>query len=661
MMRTILTGAFMICRFAVLSLLVASFAVADPSTKPLSPPLPKPGPVEVPTKLPTTKPAQKPVANKATTKTAEKGVPSAAELIRQMKAQNDAESKLTQVAHFDLDQPVVERAPAFSLFGDGNVLTIHNLIVRLHQARDDKKLRGVLITLGNTGFSFSQAQEIRSALDELRKAGKRTFIYSDAYDTASYSAATGATDICLLGGGEMMMPGVGIETMFYKGLFEKVGVNADYVQIGEYKGAEEPYTRSAPSDELRGELNKLVDSLYNQIVDGIATHRNLSKENVKASIDEAIITGKTAKERRLVDHLVDQDGLRALIKEELGHEINLIHDYGVAKHEPLDLSSPLALFQLISKKPEASDKPSIALIHAQGTIVDGSAEDGLFGGGENIGGDNLRKAFRMAVRDDNIKAIVLRIDSPGGSALASEVMWQAARHAAESKPLIVSIGGMAASGGYYLASAGDYIFADASAIIGSIGVVGGKFVTKDLFAKVGLTTEAFTRGRNADLFSSNQPFTDRQRRMVTNWMRETYEQFTERVMTNRAGKIKDIDAVARGRIFIAKQAKELGMVDELGGIEDAIQHAAKETGLKSGEYEVRSVPSPRSLADIFGGGVDGPDAAMPFQPKIQLSLDSMLNTLSPSLRHLVTQQLQMAQLLQKRPVILAAPFVITIK
>jgi protease-4 len=650
----------MIRRLAVIALLVASVAGADPATKPLSPPLPKPGPVEVPTKLPTTKPAQSPAPTKAATKPAEKAVPSAAELIRQMKARTETESKLTQVAHFDLDQPVVERAPAFSLFGDGNVLTIHNLIVRLHQARDDKKLRGVLITLGNTGFSFSQGQEIRAALDELRKAGKRTFIYSDAYDTASYSAATGATDICLLGGGEMMMPGVGIETMFYKGLFEKVGVNADYVQIGEYKGAEEPYTRSAPSEELRGELNKLVDSLYNQIVDGIATHRNLSKENVKASIDEAIITGRTAKERRLVDHLVDQDGLRALIKDELGHDINLIHDYGVAKREPLDLSSPLALFQLISKRPEASDKPAIALIHAQGTIVDGSAEDGLFGGGENIGGDNLRKAFRMAVRDDSIKAIVLRIDSPGGSALASEVMWQAARHAAESKPLIVSVGGMAASGGYYLASAGDYIFADPSAIVGSIGVVGGKFVMKDLFAKVGLTNEAFTRGRNADLFSTNQPFTDRQRRMVTNWMRETYEQFTERVMTNRAGKIKDIDAVARGRIFIAKQAKELGMVDELGGVEDAIQFAAKETGLKSGEYDVRSVPSPRSLADFFGGG-DGPDAAMPFQPKIQLSLDSILTTLSPSLRHLVMQQLQMAQLLQHRPVILAAPYVITIK
>ena len=652
----------MIRRIAVALLLTSGFAMADPATKPLTPPLPIPNLPPIPTELPKKEPATKPAPTKATTKPAEAKIGGAAELIRQMKAKQDAESKLLQVAHFDLDQPVVEKAPAFSLFGEGNgALTVHNLISRLHQARDDKKLRAVLITLGNTGFSFSQAQEIRGALDELRKAGKRTFVYADAYDTAAYTAATGATDICILGGGEMMMPGVGLETMFYKGVFDKFGVTADYVQIGEYKGAEEPYTRSAPSDELRGELNKLVDSLYEQIIDGIAHERNLPKASVKSAIDEAIITAKSAKERNLVDHLVDEDGLRAMIKEELGGDINLVHDYGVVKHESLDLSNPLALFSMMSKKPEASNKPAIAMIHAAGVIVDGSAEEGLFGGGENIGSDNLRKAFRQAIRDDNIKAIVLRIDSPGGSALASEVMWQAARHAAESKPLIVSIGGMAASGGYYLASAGDYIFADSSAIVGSIGVVGGKFVVKDLFAKVGLTTEEFSRGKNAGLFSMNQPFTDRQRRMVTHWMRETYEQFTERVMTNRAGKIKDIDAVARGRIFIAKQAKDLGMVDELGGIEDAISHAAKEADLKPGEYDVRSVPAPRSLADFFGGGMDGPDAAMPFRPQIQLSLDSVLNTLSPSMRHLLTQQLQMVQLLQRRPVLLAAPFAITIR
>src|SRR2546423_8230513 len=209
-------------RFALVLLLVGALvggsAIADPATKPVTPPLPKPGPTEHPLK-PQTKPSdekQKDTA-KSTTKPSEK-LSSPADLIRKYKEQQAAESKKPRVAHFDLDQPVTERAPAFSLFGD-NQITIHTLLDRLHQARDDKKLRAVLITFGNTGFSFSQAQEIRGALDELRKSGKRTFVYADAYDTAGYTAASGATDICIPGGGEMMMPGVGLERMCYKGLF----------------------------------------------------------------------------------------------------------------------------------------------------------------------------------------------------------------------------------------------------------------------------------------------------------------------------------------------------------------------------------------------------------------------------------------------------------
>ena len=654
--------------FTLIAALICSAGplLADPATKPVSPPMPVPGPVKLPNPNlpPSTRPSLTKAATEPTTKSvtkAEEKLSDAQRIARQIKARAEADAKLFQVAHFDLDEPVTEKAPTFSLFGDRNIITVHGLIERLHKARDDKNLRAVLITVGSTSFNFSQAQELRNALDELRKAGKRTFVYADAYDTAAYTMATGATDVCLLGGGEMMMPGVGLETMFYKGLFDKVGVGADYVQIGEYKGAEEPYTRTGPSEELRGELNKLVDSLYDQIIDGIAVHRNLPKDAIKAAIDEAILTAKTAKERKLVDHLVDQDGLKALIKDELGHEIKLIDDYGAAQREKLDFSNPLALLQMMSKRPEPSSRPAVALVHAEGEIVDGSAEDNMFGGGGTIGGEDLRKALRMAVQDDKVKAIVLRIDSPGGSALASEVMWQAARHAADSKPLIVSVGGMAASGGYYLASSGDYIFADPSAIVGSIGVVGGKFVLKDLFAKVGLTTEEFSRGRNADLFSSNQPFTDRQRRMVTNWMRETYDQFTERVMTNRAGKIKNIDDVARGRIFLAKQAKDLGMVDELGGVEDAIIHAAKEAELKPGEYDVRTLPAPRTLADIFNGGSDGSDAAMAFKPKIQLGLDALFGPLDPTTRRLITNQLRAAQMLQQRPVLLLAPYVVTIK
>jgi protease IV len=580
------------------------------------------------------------------------------DLARKIREMNDEQEKLPKVAYFDLNKEVAEKPADFSLFGgDPTAITLRTLIERLRHARNDKNVRAVLITLGETGLNLSQAQEVRDALVEIRKAGKQTFVYADGYDTDSYTVASGATNICMLPGGEIMIPGVGIETMYLKGLFDKLGVKADYVQIGEYKGADEEFTRTEASEEFKGELNKLTDSLYNQIVDGISLNRNLSREDVKAVIDESILTAPVAKDRGFVDHLVDEDGLRDLIGQEIGGKVQLVKDYDAPAREDIDLSSPFALFSLMMKRPEVSDKPAVALVYADGVIVDGEGTQSVFGSA-TIGSDNIRRAMRIAGRDENVKAVVIRINSPGGSALASEAMWQAVRRVAKDKPVIISVGNMAASGGYYLASAGDHIFADSSAIVGSIGVVGGKFVIKDLYDKLGLTTESFQRGRNADLFSSNTEFSDRQRRMVTNWMRQTYDQFTERVMTTRGGKIKDIDQVARGRVFIASQAKDLGMVDEIGGIDSAIAYAANQADLKPDQYDIRIVPAPKTLADIFNGGAE--DTQSPITPRIQVPELSLLQAFPPELRSMLGEQLQMVQLLQQRPIMLATPYLLRV-
>jgi protease-4 len=615
--------------------------------------------VAKPAKSPTTRPLNAP-ATRPTTNPVKAGFPSAREMAAKLLGQHEKEKDLLKVAHIDLNRKLGEKPAAFSLFGDDS-LTLQSVVARLQAVRDDKDVRAVLITMGDTNFNLAQAQEIRDQLIGLRKAGTRAFVYADAYDTAAYIAATGATDICMMEGGELMIPGVGMETMFAKGLLDKVGVKADYVQIGQYKGADEQYTREFASDEMKGELNKILDSLYEQIVEGIAYHRNISKNDVTDLINGVFVNGTVARDRKLVDHLVDEDGLRELIKKELSRDINLVHNYGEAEREQLDFSSPFALLGALARKPAESHKPAIALVYAEGVIVDGEAEDGILSGGGNIGSEDFRRAMRMASRDENVEAIVIRIDSPGGSAMASEVMWQAARRAAKDKPVIISIGSMAASGGYYLASAGDYVIADPSAIVGSIGVVGGKFVFKDLFDKVGLHTETFSRGKNAGLFSSNQPFTDQQRRLVTNWMTRTYEQFTERVMSQRGKKIKDIDEVAHGRIFLAKQARGLGMVDELGGIDKAIQYAATQAGLDEKDYDVKVVPGTRTLADILRGGAFGSDAKMPFRPQVNVGEVNLLNVLSPSAARLVRQQIQYIQLLQQRPVILVSPFTINLK
>ncbi len=639
--RRIRRGTFR--SLAGVAALVASIAAAPPATQPAAT---RPGVAERPA-----------VASPAVTAS----IHDLAAKIRNMDQKAAAQAALPKVACFDLSTPVVEKPADFSIFGgDPNALTLRSLVERLHHARDDKTVRAVLLTLNAPGTNLSQSQEIRDALIECRKAGKKTFVYADGYDTDSYTIASGATNVCLLNGGEMMIPGVGIETTYLKGTFDKLGVVADYVQIGVYKGADEEFTRTGPSKEFEGEINKLVDGLYDQVVSGISANRNIPVEQVKAAIDQSIMTAAEAKQRGFVDHLVDMDGLRDLMKDEIGTKVDVVQDYDGVKRDDVDLSSPFALLAMLTKKPAVSTRPAVAVVFADGVIVDGGGGAGGLTGGATIGSDTIRAAMREAARDDTVKAVVIRINSPGGSALASEAMWQAVRRVAKDKPVVISVGSMAASGGYYLACAGDRIFADPGAIVGSIGVVGGKFVTKGLYDKLGLTTDGFYRGRNADMFSSDSEFTDRQRRMVRDWMTATYDQFTERVMTTRAGKIKNIADVAQGRVFVAGQAKDLGMIDEIGGLDAALTYAAGQSDLPEGGYDVRTVPAPKSLADLLTGET-GPSALAPLQPKVELSPDSILQAVPADVRSVLGEQLAILHLMQQRPVVLAAPFVVRVK
>jgi protease-4 len=627
----------------------ASGASAKPQAAATAPVVTAPGATTAPSTRASTQPIKFPTPN---------------ELLEKMRASKKAKAALPHVAYIDISEPIVEKPADFSLFGDPDALTLRSLLDRLDKARADKEVRAVLITLGaDSDFSFAQAQEIRDSIAKLTRAGKKTFVYADAYDTPSYTLASAASGVYLLEGGQVMIPGVGMEAMFARGLLDKVGVKADYVQIGEYKGADEQYTRTAASEELKGEMTRLADALYQQIVDGISLHRNLSKNDVKGIIDDALLTAEVAKTRGLVDELLTQDDLRDTVAEELGAEkIELMHHYGRREVAPPDMSNPFSFFaSMASRREPESNKPQVAIVYVDGVISDGEGGEGLLGG--NIAGsESLRKALRSAAKDENVKAVVLRIDSPGGSALASEVIWQAARRLSDEKPVIVSIGGMAASGGYYIACAGDHIFADPGAIVGSIGVVGGKFVWGELAGKLGVTTETFSKGRNADIFSSTKPFDDRQRKMITSWMKQTYDQFLDRIQTTRGSAIKHIDDVARGRIFAAKQGKDLGLIDDIGGLNDAVAFAAAEADLTEGQYDVRVLPQPKTLADLMTGGGGDPDATTPLRPQIKLSMEhSLLGALDHVSRKALSQQIQALQMLQQHPVLLVSPYVISVR
>lgn len=596
---------------------------------------------------------------KATGQADRKRLPTPAELIEQIKARQKEAEALPKVAFIELSGEVSERPAPLSLFrGGGGETVLSQLLERLKSARENKDVRALVMTLGpDTQMGLSQACEIRDVLASFRKTGKRTFVYADSYNTVTYLLASGASDVVLLEGGELEMPGVGLQNQFYKGLLDKIGVKGDYVQIGEYKGAEEPFTRSEPSPELKEQMTKLADGLYTQLTKGIAEARQLPVAVVQQSIDEAIVPARAALDRKLVDHLSDRDSLRRLIEGELGtKQINVLTDYDDRARGDKDVSNPLQLFLQMARKAPPTTRDTIAVLYVQGTIVDGESGGGGLpipglSGGTQVGSETIRKTLREIGEDENVKAIVVRIDSPGGSALASEVMWQAVRRAARDRAVIVSVGDMAASGGYYLASAGDHIVAEPTSIVGSIGVVGGKFVLSGLFEKLGIGTQQYLKGRNADLYSSTSEWSERQRRLITNAMRRTYEQFTDRVMTTRRGKIADIDAVARGRIFVAAEASKLGMVDELGGLDTAIARAAEAAALDEGTYDLRSYPEPRGLSDLLGGlAAGGGSGGGRGDPSAGL-----LGLLPVDQRKVLGQQLGFLHLLSERPVILAAP------
>jgi protease-4 len=611
-------------------------------------------------------PATRPVTTTTTaTRPAAAAALDAKNLAEQIMRRKEERAAQAKVAHFDLTDEILDRPLSFTLFPKPDDSSLWSLIDRLKRAGDDSEVKAVLITLRGAQFSLAQAVEVRNVLRQIGRSGKPTFVYADTYDTSSYVLASGASDICLLSGGDIVMPGIGLQVLFARGLLDKIGVQADFVQVGEYKGADEALTRTAGSEQLRGELNRLADAMYGQLVQLVADGRGLSPKTVRGIIDEAIVRAARAKEYKLVDHLCDVDDLRDLMGRKLDKKVELVRDYGLAEESGLDLSNPFGLLSLLARRSPPQTAPAVGVLYVTGMIVDGDGEDSLFESEESADG-MVRRGMRKALRDDSIKAVVIRIDSPGGSALASEAGWQAIRRVAKEKPVVVSIGGMAASGGYYLASAGDYIFADSTAIVGSIGVVGGKIVMEKLLANIGVSSESFTRGANAELFSSTAPFSAGQRQMLRKWMEQTYDQFLERVLTTRRGKIAEIDKVARGRVFLAPRGLELGMIDALGGLDDAIVYAADKARLDKSAYEVRALPAPRTLGDLLAskGDVRSPLNATrglaAAQQAGQLSpLQAQLALLPPGARRAIMRQVTLARLLERRQVALVLPWLLS--
>lgn len=584
------------------------------------------------------------------------------------------------VAVFRMHGELTEAPPSLDLGFDLEAKrSMHSLLDRLRKAKKDERLKAVVLTFDEPRIGLGQMQELRAAIADLRAADKEVYCYLEEARAGTYALATAASKIVMAPTGELDLTGVDVQQVYFKNLMDKIHVEADIEHIGAYKGAGEPFTRTGPTPEAKEMTEWLIKDIFDQLVEMIAKGRQLSPEDVRAIIDRGPYLARDAKEAKLVDQIAYAEDFTADLKKRYGQELTLDHEYGGKKGPELDFSNIFSMFKSfgeIMAKASATGKPEVAIIYVDGMIVTGKAEDGIFGSSGQAASTTLRRTIGKAAEDDNVKAVVLRVDSPGGSALASDIIWHATQLLKGKKPLVVSMGNVAASGGYYVSCGAATIFADPATITGSIGVLGGKLVTSGLWNWLGLTFDETKFGKNADLYSTHQKFTDEQRALVRKYMQEIYGEFTDRVKKGRGDKLKkDLDQIAGGRVYTGRQAQALGLVDKLGGMEDAIKFAASEASVS--DYQVKEMPESRNFIELLVESLTGEKKEKDSQqldsgmrglplgwtakaPGIQEMLP-MLQRLDPETFKLVARSLMRIEMLGSERVMLVTPAEIVIR
>ena len=447
----------------------------------------------------------------------------------------------------------------------------------LRIAKRDPDVAGVLIRIGSSDYGVGRLQEIRDAVMNFKAAGKRTICYAHNYSTGSYIVASACDQIILHPSGEVRLIGLRSESSFYKETLDKLGIRANLEHIGDYKSASDLFTRERMSDAHREVQNSILDDLYSQVCDSIAADRNLTQDQIKEQIDQGPFTAKQAVENGVVDRLAYRDELEAIIEKLTGKTYSLVKAKAYLNTEIYqpDWEVPL---------------PKIAIIEAHGTMVTGDSFSDPFTGTHAMGSSTIARAIRSVREDPSIKAVVLRIDSGGGLVIAADIIWRELTHLKEAKPLIVSMGDVAGSGGYYIAVPAHVIIAEPGTITGSIGVIGGKYSLKGLYDKIGVHKEIIKRGKHADFYTDYGDYPPEERTIVRQQIAEIYDDFVMKVAEARDMTKEEVDHIARGRIWTGKQALENGLVDELGGLNLALSVAQKKAGLEKRDVELVRLP-----------------------------------------------------------------------
>ena len=498
-----------------------------------------------------------------------------------------------------------------SLFGGAGGTDLKSLVARFEKAREDKNVTAVVLTVEGFGAGFGQIEELRQALDALRTAGKDVYAHADSMKTSDFALLSGATRVSLVPTGNLWLMGLYGEAPYARGLLDKIGVKPDFLTCGDYKSAAEMFMRTGPSPQSDEMQNWLLDSIFATQVKLIAEGRKVAADKAKAWIDSGPYSATKAKEHGLIDAIEHRQELEAMLREKFGQHVKFDNKYGKKSGPEIDFSSPLGIMkfygELLGGPRKKTYQDSVAVVYVEGPIIEGSGDASPFALAGGVAASTpIRRALDKAAADDTIKAVVLRVNSPGGSATASEIILDATKRVKAKKPLVVSMGDVAGSGGYYVACGADTIFADRATITGSIGVVAGKLVTTDLWKNVGISWKGYKRGANSALLGSAEVFSDEERKHLQSWMDEIYGVFKGHVTAIRGDRLKKpLDEIAGGRVYTGGQALELGLVDKLGTLEDAIKFAAAEAKIE--KYDTRVVPEPKSFIELLLEGMNGDD------------------------------------------------------
>ena len=477
--------------------------------------------------------------------------------------------------------------------GMSDVIPLRQLTGRLRTLGDDANLTGLLLRVDGVSASLPDVTELRAALAGFKAKGKKLFCHAEGATNAGYLLLTACDRIALAPTGEVTLSGPAAMPIHLKGLLDDVGVTADFLHVGAYKGAAEPLTRDRPSKEMEETLGAILDRAYATMVEVVAAGRGLPADQVKALIDQAIFPADQALAAKLVDEVATFESFRDASAAGQGWT-----KLAIAPKDD-QLAGMMKIMRFLGAVPTPRPtQPHVALVYAVGDVIDGDGE-GIVGARQEIASRTLVPALRTLAADDSVKAVVLRIDSGGGSALASELIWHAVDEVKAKKPVIVSMSDVAASGGYYIACGATKIFALEDTLTGSIGVVGGKLAPGPALARHGVTSYPMGRGKRATMMASLGPWSADEKTAIQAMMQSIYDVFVGRVATGRGKKVAEVHAIAQGRVWTGADAKRLGLIDELGGLDAALADARK-LGQVADDAPVEVYPGELTLRDLVG-------------------------------------------------------------